>query len=271
MNPPDEILKTTIDTGIKKATAPWHKLILFGLLAGAFIAFAAAASNMAAMNLLTSPDTYGLGRLVAGLVFIGGLACVVIAGAELFTGNSLMIVALFSKKISTNQLLRNWLIVLGFNLIGGFIVALLLSWTGIFQTTPLYGAITIKIAAGKTAMGFFPALISGILCNILVCLAVWMAAAAKSVGGKISAIFFPILFFVTIGFEHSIANAFYIPAGLLAQSDPTALAKAEEIGANLSTLNAAGIFQNLTPVILGNILGGSLIATIYFLSLKSQK
>jgi formate/nitrite transporter len=273
MNTPDETLRLVIKSAEAKAKAGTKKLLIFGFLAGAYIAFAAAASTMAAMNLLKNPETYGLGRLVAGTVFVGGLAMVIIAGAELFTGNSLMFAALLQRRLKARQLLRNWSLVLAANLVGGAFVAALIALTGLFhQDANLYGALTIKIAAGKTALDFFPALILGLLCNWLVALAVWMSTAGKTVASKLLAIFFPILIFVVMGFEHSVANAYYIPAGLFANLDPTLRETATNLGANLDSLNFLSLLTNLMPVIIGNVLGGSLfVAAAYYLSLKNPK
>ena len=273
MNTPQENLDVIISTGVAKAVAPVRKLLIFGFLAGVFIAFAAAASTMASMNLLSSPDTYGLGRLVTGVVFVGGLAMTILAGGELFTGNVLMIAALLNKKIVGSQVLRNWCLVLLANIAGGIFIAWLISLTGLFNAnTSLFGATTIKIATSKSALDFLPAFTLGILCNFLVCLAVWMATATKSVSGKIAAIFFPITTFVVLGLEHSVANAYYIPAGLFASTDPALVESAENIGANTASLNVVGLFDNLITVILGNLIGGGLfVATAYYLALQPAK
>jgi len=271
MNTPAENLELITTSAVAKATAPAKKLILFGLLGGIFTGLAAATSSMAAMNLLANPDTYGLGRLVAGMVFVGALACAILVGAELLPGNSLIVAALIKHKISFDQLIRNWILVLSFNIIGAALIAYLISLTGLFSSAgDLYGAISIKIATSKSALDFVPALVSAILCNILICSAVWMATSCKSSATKIIAIFFPITFFVTMGFENSIANAYYIPAGLLAKTNPTLTAAAENIGTNTSVLQPIGLYTNLVPVILGNILGGTLLITTLHLALSPK-
>jgi formate/nitrite transporter len=216
---------------------------------------------MASYNLLASPDAYGLGRVLHGAVFTGGLIFCVIAGAELFTGNTLMAGGLALKRISFGGMLRNWGIVYAANFAGSLLLVCMMNSSGLWGASDgLLGAVAIKIAAGKTALSFESAFVLGIMCNWLVCLAVWMAWAADNVGGKIAAIFFPIWLFVTSGFEHSIANMYYIGAGIMASGVPKFVDKALEIGVSekaLAGLNWQGfLIGNLTPVTLGNIVGG---------------
>jgi formate/nitrite transporter len=269
MQTPSEVVKTSFEVAKTKASASIRKLLILGFLAGAFIALAAQCSNMVAMNLLASPGTYGLGRLVAGCVFAVGLMLVVLTGCELFTGNVLMVGAAVKRKISLRGLLRNWLIVYLANMVGAVFVAVLMYFSGLFHASgDLLGGLTIKIAAGKTSLDFLPALILGLLCNWLVCLAVWLAWTAKSFPGKILAIFFPIMLFVASGFEHSVANMYYIPAGMLAAADPSYITSAEAIGTTttaLASLNPFGFFiANLVPVTLGNILGGAVFVSLAY-------
>ena len=248
---------------------------MLGILAGAFIAFAAEASTMAAYNLLANPATYGLGRTLAGAVFTAGLMFCVIAGAELFTGNTLMAGSLAVRKISFGSMMRNWGIVYGANLVGSLLLVCMISSSGLWHTSgDLLGAVAIKIAAGKTALGFESAFVLGILCNWLVCLAVWMAWAAEGVGEKLAAIFFPIWLFVTSGFEHSIANMYYIGAGLVAKCVPALVEKAGEIGVSEDALNNLtwhGFFvNNLVPVTLGNIVGGAFFVALAYVFANSK-
>ena len=268
-----EILNTVIETGVKKADGSFIKLSVLGFLAGGFIAMAAAGSNMAAFNLLMNPDTYGLGRAVAGALFSVGLMLVVAAGAELFTGNTLMAAGLFNKRISFKRMMRNWAIVYMANLIGSLFVAYIVATSGLLDSGGhLLGALTVKIAAGKTGLSFHSAFFLGILCNWLVCLGVYIAYGADTMTGKLLGCFFPIWLFVTSGFEHSVANMYYIPAGLMAKSmsDYSLLSQAS-IEA-LSNLNLYGFFiTNLIPVTLGNIAGGSLfVAGAYYLAYKER-
>jgi formate/nitrite transporter len=227
------------------------------MLAGAFIAFAAQGSNVA----IHTVESVGLAKALAGALFATGLMLVIVAGGELFTGNCLMIVALADRKISLSSMLRNWLCVYVGNLIGSLIIAYFISRSGQFGFSGgLLGGFTIKTAAYKTGLSFEKAFFLGILCNWMVCLAVWMSGAAGDIAGKILAIFFPIWLFVTSGFEHSIANMYYIPAGILAKANPAFVAQATKLGTSagdLANLGWGSFFVcNLLPVTLGNIIGG---------------
>ena len=246
---PQEILDATIDAAVRKANLSVRQMILLGLLAGAFIALAGSGANMAGYYLLAEPATNGLGKALSGCIFPAGLILVVFAGAELFTGNNLMLTAVLDKKISVASMLRNWIVVYLANLAGSMLVAWMVSYSGLLETGDgMLKAVTISIAAGKTALPFGKAFVRAILCNFLVCLAVWLATAADSTVGKIFSIFFPIWLFVTAGFEHSVANMFFIPAGIFADGGATA------------GLTWSGFFiTNLIPVTLGNIVGGSLL------------
>ncbi len=267
---PAEIAQASAGSAAAKAALPVWKLVLLGVLAGAYIAFAGFASNMAAFNLLADPGTYGLGRVLAGAVFAGGLILVVLCGAELFTGNSLMLTGVFDGRVRLRAVLKNWLFVYIGNFIGSVFVAWLTVNGGLLESgAGLLGALTVKIAASKTALTFSRAFILGILCNWLVCLAVWAATGAKDAGGKVLAIFFPICMFVTSGFEHSVANMFYIPAGIFAKADfadaaiSIGLSQAALDGLSWSSLLTA----NLLPVTLGNVIGGGvLVAGAYWLA-----
>jgi formate/nitrite transporter len=207
---PGEILNFTADIGAAKAGRPVMGQLILAFMAGAFIAFAAEGSNMAAFNLLARPETYGLGRALAGAVFSVGLMLVLIAGAELFTGNTLIIIGVLEKRVTAGRMLRNWLLVYAGNFAGSVFIAYLMNVTGLFNSGGgLLGGMTIKIATGKTALAFGPAFVSGFLCNWLVCLAVWASFAARDAAGKMLACFFIIALFVISGFEHSIANMYY--------------------------------------------------------------
>ena len=257
MQTPTETLTTLQTVAATKATAKIRKLIIMGFMAGMFIAFAGVASTIASMNLLANPETFGLGKLVSGLVFTAGLIMVVLGGAELFTGNSLMLTGILARKITFKGLLRNWLIVYLANFLGGFFVAGMLGLAGSFAMNGgLFGATAYNIALTKINLGFGQAFVLGLLCNLLVCLAVWLAASAKTVPGKVLAIIFPIAVFIICGFEHSIANMYYIPAGFFASGN----------------YFWGGMFSNLIPVTLGNIVGGGLfVATAYHFALNDGK
>jgi formate/nitrite transporter len=272
-----EILDVSIQAAKTKAAGSTVKLIVLGILAGAFIAFAAEGSNMGAFNFLASGDTYGLGRAVAGVIFPTGLMLVILAGGELFTGNTLMIGGVVRREISLGAMLRNWGIVYAANLVGSLLIVCMMSTSGLWHSGgDMLGAVTLKIAAGKTALAFDSALVLGIMCNWLVCLAVWLAFAASSITGKIFGIFFPIFLFITSGFEHSVANMYYIPAGILAKNSANYVELAQSIGvsdAALEGLTWQGFFvNNLIPVTLGNIIGGCLFVSLaYYVSYRKKK
>lgn len=252
---PAQVVEAVIDAGKVKGERSTSALVVLGILAGSLIAFAAYASTMASYNLLANPNTYGIGRCLLGAMFSMGLMMVVITGAELFTGNSLMTLAVVEKKISAGQMLRNWAIVYFANFAGAILIAWLVAQTGLLGSSEgALGAMTVKIALGKVNLSFMKAFCSGILCNWLVCMAVWMAFAADSLGGKVAAIFGPIWLFATSGFEHSVANMYYISAGILAKAQYGAGAFSDS---ELVQLNGMSfIADNLVPVTLGNLAGG---------------
>lgn len=267
---PAEIVDATLQTGVKKAKTPGLALFILGILAGAFIAFAAEGSNMAAFNLFAEPTTYGLGKALAGSIFGTGLMLVLLAGGELFTGNTLMLAALLDKKIGMGAMLKNWTIVYIGNFIGSVFIAAMMAHSGLFSSgDAMLGAMTIKIAAYKVGLSWTQAFVLGIMCNWLVCLAVWLAYGAQDMTGKILAIFFPIWLFITSGFEHSVANMYYIPAGILAKSNEKWAQAAMEHGVSaekLAHLNwETFAINNLIPVTIGNIVGGGIfVGVVYF-------
>ena len=264
---PKEIVTATIETGIKKVkTKPLNQFIL-GILAGAFIAFASEGSNMAAFNLFAKPETYGLGKALAGVVFATGLMLVIIAGGELFTGNTLITIGVLEKKIKLKDMLSNWFFVYLGNFVGAVFIAYMMNMSGLFNSGDnMLGGITLKIAAYKTHLTFSQAFYLGIMCNWLVCIAVWMSYGAKDIIGKCFAIFFPISLFITSGFEHSIANMYYIPAGILAKSNASWVEASGLTAEKLAHLNwSTFITKNLVPVTIGNIVGGViLVAGLYW-------
>jgi formate/nitrite transporter len=255
---PPQVAEGFIETGVKKASLTIPKQLVLGILAGAYIAFAAEGSN-AAIHTIAS---VGIAKALAGALFSAGLMLVVIGGAELFTGNCLMVVAVCKKRIGLPALLRNWCFVYIGNFIGALLIALLIRYSGqLGFSDGLLGAFTIKTAVYKVGLPFGRALIMGILCNWLVCLAVWLAAAAKDVTGKILAIFFPIWLFIASGFEHCVANMYYVPAGILAKTDGALFDAAVEMGVSAEQIDGLtwGSFlsHNLLPVTIGNIIGGA--------------
>ena len=262
---PTEITKFFIDSGLNKDRHSILRLILLGILGGAFIAFASEGSN-AAIHTMTS---VGLGKALAGALFATGLMLVVLAGGELFTGNMLMIVPALSGKLHINRLLRNWSLVYAGNFLGSVLIAGFVILSGQFDFSGgMLGAFTIKVAVYKVGLTFTKAFFMGILCNWLVCMAVWMAGAAKDAVGKLFGIFFPIWLFITSGFEHSIANMYYIPAGIMAKANPLYVEQAAGLGVTADALERLtwGNFlaSNLLPVTLGNMVGGIVFVGLFF-------
>lgn len=258
MNTPAEVIETNINAGVVKANLPLGKMILLGIMAGAFIAIGGSSSNVAVHSIAD----VGLARTLAGCIFPVGLMMIVLIGGELFTGNCLMIMGVLDKKFKAVKMVRNLVVVYLSNLAGALIVDALVFYSGQYDyTSGALGAYTIKVALSKSTMSFDKAFISGIMCNILVCAAILTAAAAKDIAGKLLAIFFPIWAFVVAGYEHCVANMYYIPAGIFAASNPDYVAKAEELygitAEQCASVSIGGLVHNLIPVTLGNIVGGS--------------
>src|SRR5512139_3290737 len=252
---PKTIAETVAQTvGVAKATSPWFTVFVLGILAGSYIAFGGLLSTTVTFDTAARLGI-GLTKILAGAAFSVGLMLVVIAGAELFTGNNLMVSSVMSKEITLGTMTKRWGIVFLTNFVGSVLVALLLYFSGIWKTGDgALGAAAVRVAYNKVGLSFSEALWRGIGCNWLVCLAVWMALAARQTIGKIFAIFFPIMAFVAIGFEHSVANMYFIPAGILLmnETDVNSL-----LGTDISMLNWANfLWRNLLPVTIGNIIGG---------------
>ena len=271
---PAEIAEYTIEAGVKKATTPSKKVLASAFLAGAYIAFGALGSVGAAYNLLANPETYGLGKMVAGLMFPAGLMFVLIAGADLFTGNILITLAALKKRVTWSQAFKNWALVWIGNLIGGALVAWLVSLSGVFDwSAGLYGGVIVKNAIGKLGFSWGAAIASGILCNWIVCATVWMTYGAKDVTGKVLTGFFGVFLFVCTGYEHCVANMAYFFAGLFAKSNPVYLEAAHKTAEEAAKLNITSIFtHNLIPVTIGNILGGAIfVAGVYYFIFVNKK
>ena len=252
--------------GIVKGNLDFLSMFTLSVLAGAFIAFGAVLYTYVIHD---SSLSMGLTKLLGGMVFCLGLILVIVAGAELFTGNNLIVMACVSRRITIQRLLRNWIIVFCGNFAGSLVVVWLVSKSG--QWTSSEAAVGVKalmIANGKVNLTFVEALSRGILCNILVCLAVWLCFSCRSVTDKVLAVIFPITAFVALGFEHSVANMYFIPAGLLLKQNPQILSAAERIlgqAPELSRLTVYGfLVRNLLPVTIGNIIGGGLLVGIIY-------
>jgi formate transporter len=242
---------------------------MLAVLAGAFIALGAAFTTTVTAG-ASGVLPYGITRLLGGLVFFLGLILVVVAGAELFTGNNLIVMAWASGKVTTGQLLRNWIIVYIGNFVGSVATALLMFLSGQYAFgSGTVGLNLLNLASAKVSLDFVQAIVLGILCNALVCLAIWLTFSARTTTDKILSILFPITAFVTAGFEHSVANMYFIPVGLFIKGG----APAEfwiQIGkttANYGSLTwQAFIFNNLIPVTIGNIIGGTvMVGVVYWL------
>ena len=244
---PAEIAARVDEAAYKKAHLELVPLMMLAILAGAFIAFGALA-----YTLVVTDSLLGLGptRLLGGVSFSIGLILVIIGGAELFTGNALMVMALVGHKITLISLVRNWTIVYIGNFLGALIIAIFVVLSGVLDVSPVSSTVS-SIADNKLSITATEALFRGILCNILVCLAVWMSYAARHVAGKVLVIILPITVFVSIGFEHSVANMYVIPVAMISGYSP---------------LDISGLLFNLFFVTMGNILGGSVfVALVYWL------
>lgn len=261
---PAMVARRAEEVGSRKATLPVFSTLALGVLAGAFIALGAIISTTVATT-GDSPLHFGLTRLLSGLIFSLGLILVVLAGAELFTGNNLIVMAWASRRISTRALLRNWLLVYTGNAIGAVLTAFLLFLSGQYRFAGgEIGATALAIAQHKVQLDFIPALALGVLCNALVCLAVWLTLGARSTSDKILAVIFPITAFVAAGFEHSIANLYFIPIAQFIQNwDPAFVVN---LGLDLPSIRFTDLLSNLIPVTIGNIIGGAiLVAGVYWL------
>jgi len=263
---PAEMASRAEHVGAAKAEMPALPMFTLAVLAGAFIGLGAVFATI-----VTTGDglPYGVSRLLSGLTFCLGLILVVVAGAELFTGNNLIVMAWAAGKVSTRALLRNWIIVYLGNLVGALGTVVLVFWSGQHRFGPAgseVGRTALKIAAAKCDLGFGQAIALGILCNALVCLAVWLTFSARTTVDKIVAIIFPITAFVAAGFEHSVANMYFIAQGLAIKEFDASWVATHAADFNLSGLTVRGfLIDNLLPVTLGNVIGGGvLVALVYW-------
>jgi formate/nitrite transporter len=271
-NAPAEVIEANMKAGVGKANLPLAKMILLGIMAGAFIAIGGATSSTAAHAI----TNVGLARLVAGVVFPVGLMMIVFVGGELFTGNCLLFMDVLGKRVTAVACARDLIVVYLSNLTGALIIDTLVYFSGnLDYSNGLLGAYAIKVAVGKVAITPLKAVTSGILCNIIVCIAILMAGAATDIAGKVWGIFFPIMAFVVGGFEHCVANMFYIPLGIMASHNSTYASMAMEnygiTQEQLDSLTVLHSLNNFIPVTIGNILGGMLFVGLpYFLVYKKN-
>lgn len=261
---PGELTKETVKNGVKKAGYPAWKMLLLGIFAGVLLAFAAAVTSTAGHAVQNA----GLRRLISGLLFPFGLCAILALGAELFTGGSLIAISVLEKKVPVRNMLKSWLFVYIGNMIGGFLVAAGNVYGGQLEYSGGQLAVyTIKTAVGKCEIGFGQAVVLGIFCNVLVCAGVLMSTAGKDFGGRMIGAYIPVSLFVICGFEHSVANMYYIPAGLLANMVPAYAQKAAEMGIDTTMLTWGNFFgSNLLPVTIGNLIGGVGLACLMWVA-----
>lgn len=267
---PEEIASRVQQVGVVKSRGDPLRIVALSLLAGAFIALGAALFTVVTHD--AADLAGGVLRLIGGLAFCLGLVLVVVAGAELFTGNNLIVMAYVDGQVTLKQLLNNWSLVYIGNFIGALGIMLLIYLSGHWQLgNGAVGTHAVMIADAKVNLTWMEAFTRGILCNILVCLAVWLCYAGRSVADKILAVLFPITAFVALGFEHSVANMFFIPAGLLAQTDAM-VASAMTAPVSEQLTMSGFLWHNLFPVTLGNIVGGSVFVGLFywFIYLRKQ-
>lgn len=265
---PKEIAELTVETGIKKANLKWWKQLILGILAGLFIAMAANAATVVGYG----AENPGMAKMLSGSLFGTGLIMVLLAGAELFTGNCLMSMAVAEKRIKLRAMLSNWFYVYLGNMIGPMIYTYLVSFTSqMSMDNGLLGAYTLNNAYAKCTLGSVEAFIHGLFCNILVCTAVFISYASKDIVGKIAAMFFPIWIFVVSGYEHCVANMYFIPMAIFSldkqECVDAAMTKYGLTMEQIAEINFENFFlTNLLPVTIGNIVGGvACVGLVYWL------
>ncbi|MGI6585779.1 MAG: formate/nitrite transporter family protein [Gracilibacteraceae bacterium] len=244
---PKEIAMATCDAGAAKAKLSIAQMIVLGIFAGVFIGFGAQGAITIGQS-LAKIDT-GLQKFAFAGAFPVGLMLVVICGAELFTGNNLMTLGCLNSRYKLSDVFRNWGVVYFSNFVGSLVLALLVANSGLMAPGTPIAESAIKIASNKVAIPFGAAILRGILCNIIVVLAVWMATGAKDIISKIFSCWFPIMLFVLCGYEHSVANMYFIPLGMF-------------LGAPVTWGQAW--FNNLIPVTIGNLIGGAVIVPLFY-------
>lgn len=264
MKTPVEIAQSVCVSAQKKADWSVSQMLVLGALAGAYVAFGGWGMTVTTFDV----QSVGVAKFIAGSVFSIGLILVVLAGGELFTGNCVMPLAVMSGSLPVRAVVRNWIWVYIANLIGAVVVATLIYNTGLWRGD--IGAKALSIAAGKMGLSWWEAFFRGILCNWIVVLGVWLATSAEQVIGKIWAIYFPIMVFVASGFEHSVANMYFMTLGILVKGDPTVLAS-PLAPSNIGSVTVWGYINNLIPVTAGNIVGGVFfVAVLYFTAFRGH-
>ena len=267
---PAEMAKRVVKVGVAKGNLPAPDSLILAVLAGAFIGLGAAFATLATTN----PELgFGPTKLLGGVTFSLGLILVVVAGAELFTGNNLVAMAWASRLITTRKVLRNWGLVYVGNFVGSVGTAVLVYLSGVWALGGHgVGANAVAIAAAKCDLPWMEAFCRGILCNALVCLAVWLCQSARSTTDKILAIVWPIAGFVAMGFEHCIANMYFIPLGIILKGNPEMMGALPEGSMALGALDWHGFLNNLVPVTFGNMVGGTLmVAGVYWFAYLRNK
>lgn len=262
---PPDMARRAETIGVRKAALPAASLFALAVLAGAFIALGGVFMTTALAGTGAAP--WGPARVLAGVVFSVGLILVVVGGAELFTGNTLLVMAWASRRVSLMALLRNWAIAYAGNLVGAVATAILVFVGGSYALGGgAWGVTALAIADGKLRYGFVQAVALGVLCNALVCLAVWLTYSARTTADRVVVIVPPISAFVAAGFEHSVANMYFVPLAMLIRDFDPAFAGAHAIAGSLERLTwAVFLARNLVPVTLGNVIGGGvLVAAVYW-------
>jgi formate/nitrite transporter len=264
---PEKIKEYTVETGVKKAENSFKKSFLLSFMGGMFISLAAIGSLIASCTI----DNYSISSLVAGLVFAAGLIMVIVAGGDLFTGNVLLILAVLQKRITALKMAKNLAVTFFGNLMGALFIVFLIQGSGVLNSgNGIVGQKLILKAVHKLEYPFIQAFMLGILCNLLVSLAVWMMYSAKDTGGKVLACLFPIVLFIVGGYEHIVANMYYIPAGLVAAMSGKYELLSVIPSDVLSSFTLGGILSNFIPVTLGNLVGGLVIGGVYANIFKSK-
>lgn len=283
---PAEMAEKAESIGVRKSEMPFFTMLMLAILAGAFIALGSIFATTVTTNgisvsgadgslIYSTGLPYGITRLLTGFAFCLGLILVVVGGAELFTGNNLIVMAWASRKVTTQALLRNWVIVYIGNFIGAVGTAVLMFFAKQYTFgSDSVGIAALRIAVAKSEIEFVQAIALGILCNVLVCLAVWLTFSARTTLDKIASIIFPITAFVAAGFEHSVANMYFVPYALLVKMfDSEYMSRVGDKITNLDSLTWQAFFvNNLIPVTIGNIIGGAVfVAAVYWVVFLRNK